>query len=118
MTEARCVAQLGPFHPDTMRPSTFGYVGESPRDALRRRIAHDPDIARCRDVVGASSSLEVDLEVAPTGEVTAVEVGAWTGDPQIVGCASLMRGVQASVLGCRWRARATMSVFARTPPVD
>jgi hypothetical protein len=112
-TELGVLGSLAPPDPGARLSSV-----DSVRDRLRQYVAQDPKLQQCSALVDRASSLALELEVGRAGEVIAVSILESSGDAALVQCAPLVLGLRASQLGCRWRARASITLLAHSPPVE
>ncbi len=83
--------------------------GPSPAERIRELVRTSRTIVMCLETVEHAGSVEVDVAIAPTGEVRRTSIVDRLGDPEIERCIPALRALAAPELACAWRTKVTLT---------
>ena len=83
--------------------------GPSPAERIRDLVRSSTTIGTCLETVEHAGSVEVVVEIAPTGEVRRTAIVERVGDPEIERCIPALRALAAPQLACAWRTTVTLT---------
>ena len=83
--------------------------GPSPAERIRELVRTSRTIGSCLETVEHAGSVEVDVAIAPTGEVRRTSIVDRVGDPEIERCIPALHALAAPELACAWRTTVTLT---------
>ena len=83
--------------------------GPSPAERIQELVRKSRTIGACLETVEHAGSVEVDVAIAPTGEVRRTSIVDRVGDPEIERCIPALHALAAPELRCEWRTTVTLT---------